>query len=69
MTNCGRCGFPTQDGRQFCPVCEGSSPNPDAFLPDGTPLYFKTSSEPTWSSVQLELYSMLFGYKKNTEED
>ena len=32
---------------------------PDAFLPDGTPLYFKTCSKPTYGSLQMELYDLL----------
>ena len=69
MTKCGYCGFPTRDDRRYCPVCEGSSPNPDAYLEDGTPLYLKVPTNPTWGSIQLELYDLLRGYGRHVTEE
>lgn len=59
MKNCPGCGFPIRDDMQFCPVCDGSSPQPDAILEDGTPLYLKTNVTPTYASLQLAIYDML----------
>ena len=56
MDRCASCGFPIREGRRLCPVCDGTSPHPDAILPDGTRLYLKTSSNPSGASLQLELY-------------
>lgn len=69
MIRCGSCGFPVREGKQFCPVCEGTSPNPDAILPDGTPLYFKTTTPHTFGSQQLELYNSLFGYRRAIDKE
>lgn len=69
MNACACCGFPVREGRQLCPVCDGTSPHPDAILKDGTPLYLKTPVMPTWGSIQLELYSQLMDYKRAVEED
>ena len=69
MDRCKSCGFPVREGRQFCPVCDGTSPHPDAFLPDGTPLYFKTGSNPSGASLQLELYEMLAKYRREVDKE
>ena len=69
MNICIKCGFPVRDKRDMCPVCDGSSPYPDAILPDGTPLYLKTSKYPEYASLQLELYDMLMNYKRNLEDN
>lgn len=59
MSNtCVCCGNLIPEGRQVCPRCETWSYAPDAFLPDGTPLYLKTNTEPCWE--QLKLYRDLF---------
>ena len=66
MKNCPGCGFPIRDNMRMCPVCDGSSPKPDAILEDGTNLYFKTNTTPTYASVQLGIYDMLMrGGTKN----
>lgn len=69
MNTCLACGAPVQEGRQFCQKCETWSAAPDAFLPDGTPLYLKTSKHPEYASLQLELYDMLMNYKRKTDEE
>lgn len=69
MSTCLACGAPVQEGRQFCPKCETWSAAPDGFLPDGTPLYLKTSKHPEYASLQLELYDMLMNYKRNVDKD
>ena len=57
---CVCCGREVPEGRQVCPSCERINyPAPDAFLPDGTPLYLKTNVTPCWD--QLRLYKLLFG--------
>lgn len=63
MNRCSGCGFPVQEGKQLCPVCEGAA-TPDAILSDGTPLYLKTSNIPTGKNLQLELYEQLLGYRR-----
>lgn len=72
MNRCASCGFPVQDGRQLCPVCDGTSPHPDALLQDGTPLYLKTSNFPAGPNLQLQLYELLANgsmkRKENTYE-
>jgi hypothetical protein len=65
MNKCSVCGFPVRDGKQQCPVCSGTSPHPDAFLPDGTPLYFKTSNFPSGTNLQMQLYELLANGNKN----
>ena len=69
MTTCASCGFPVQDGRQFCPVCDGTSPNPDAILPDGTPLYLKTARYHDGKPLQLELYEQLMNYRRAVDKE
>ena len=69
MERCKCCGFPTREGRQLCPVCDGTSPKPDAFLPDGTPLYLKTGSNHSDASLQLELYEMLAKYRREVDKE
>jgi hypothetical protein len=44
---------------RLCPVCDGSSPKPDVILEDGTRLYLKTGTTPTYASLQLAIYDML----------
>lgn len=58
MDRCACCGFPIRDGLRLCPVCAGTSPQPDAILKDGTPVYLKTCCEP--NVEQLKLYTQLF---------
>lgn len=69
MDRCASCGFPTREGRQFCPVCDGTSPYPDAILKDGTRLYLKTGSDPSRASLQLELYEMLAKYRREVDKE
>ncbi len=58
--HCIRCGAPAQGRRLVCPKCEASwKTQPDAILADGTPLYLKTRTEPTYASLQLYLYDLL----------
>lgn len=59
MDKCGCCGFPVQDGRRFCPVCDGTA-EPDFILKDGTPVYLEMKTNIKPCSEQLELYQMLF---------
>jgi hypothetical protein len=66
---CVCCGAPVPEGRQVCPMCETWSFAPDAFLPDGTPLYFKTACEHVAPTVQLELYQQLLGYKRAMQKE
>lgn len=61
MDRCASCGFPTREGRQFCPVCDGTSPYPDAILKDGTRLYLTTPIKINYE--QLWLYEMLLNDK------
>ena len=68
MSTCGHCGVRIPKGRQFCAKCDTWSAAPDAFLPDGTPLYLKTKN-PQYASLQLELYDQLLNYKRSMEED
>lgn len=57
---CVCCGVDVPEGRWVCPNCENShSPQPDAILQDGTPLYLKTRNTPTHGSLQLFLYDLL----------
>ena len=63
MNTCVCCGNIIPEGRQVCPQCETWSAAPDAFLPDGTPLYLKTVSKPC--NEQLKLYQSLFGENKD----
>lgn len=69
MKRCNSCGFPVRDGEQQCPVCSGTSPYPDAFLPDGTPLYFKTSKNPAGANLQMQLYEMLANGSEKRKEN
>lgn len=69
MSTCIACGVSIPDGRQFCPNCETWSSAPDGFLPDGTPLYLKTSKHLAYASLQLELYDMLMNYRRNVDKE
>ena len=55
---CVCCGRIIPEGRQTCLVCENmaASPMPDAVLPDGTPLYFKTTASYDAENLPLQLY-------------
>ena len=64
MNNCVCCGAQVPEGRQVCPNCEVSSFAPDAFLPDGTPLYLKTEKIPGGENLQFQLYEQLLGYRR-----
>lgn len=63
MSTCVCCGAPVPEGRMVCPQCEVGG-GPDAILEDGTPLYLKTDTTPTYASLQLAMYDML-----NREEE
>ena len=57
---CACCGVPIPEGRKTCPKCDTWGVAPDAFLPDGTPLYFKTvTKSEDCGSLQLALYDLL----------
>ena len=68
MNTCVCCGVVIPEGRQVCPQCETWSVAPDAFLADGTPLYFKTTVRPEYATLQMELYDLLMNYKRNIRE-
>lgn len=70
MNTCVCCGAPIPEGRQVCPKCETWSTAPDAYLPDGTPLYLKIpTARPEHANLQLELYDMLSQYKRAIKDD
>lgn len=69
MNTCVGCGVKIQDGRHFCSKCETWSFAPDAFLPDGTPLYLKTSKKRGDYNTQMELYDMLFNYRRAVNKE
>ena len=69
MNTCVCCGAPIPEGRQVCPKCETWGAAPDAFLPDGTPLYLKTPRNPEELPLQLALYEQLLGYKRATSKE
>ena len=69
MNTCVCCNAPIPEGRQVCPNCERQDFAPDAFLPDGTPLYFKTTKNPEGSPLQLQLYEQLLGYKRAVQKE
>ena len=57
---CACCGNPILDWQNLCSDCDTWSAAPDAFLPDGTPLYLKTTTpKNAYGSLQLELYDLL----------
>lgn len=58
MDKCACCGFPIQEGRRLCPVCDGTSPNPDVILKDGTRLYLKTPHTGDYN-LQMSIYDLL----------
>ncbi len=60
---CVCCGEVIPEGRQVCFRCETArNPAPDAFLADGTPLYFKIRNTPSpKNNLQLYLYDLLTG--------
>ena len=68
---CVCCGRIIPEGRQTCLVCENmaASPMPDAVLPDGTPLYFKTSNFPAGANLQMQLYEMLANGDQKRKEN
>ena len=68
MNTCVCCGAPVPEGRQVCPICEGSAV-PDAILKDGTRLYLKTSKTPGMLPLQMELYEQLMGYKRAVDKE
>lgn len=68
MNRCAGCGFPVRAGEQLCPVCNGTSPKPDAILEDGTRLYLKTSNFPAGANLQIQLYEMLANSDKKRKE-
>lgn len=67
IDTCVCCGREIPEGRQVCPTCERFG-GPDAILKDGTPLYLKTSSNPSGLPLQLQLYQMLFGENKEKKD-
>lgn len=69
MNTCACCGNRVPKGRQFCSGCETWSIAPDAFLEDGTPVYLKTPTNPTWGSIQLELYQQLMNYRAAVDKE
>lgn len=58
MDRCICCGAQVPEGRQVCSQCENFGAGPDVILPDGRPLYLKSSS--TFAYEQAELYKKLF---------
>ena len=69
MNTCVCCGTIIPEGRQVCPKCETWGAAPDAFLPDGTPLYLKTPTSREEVGIQLSLYEQLFGYKRAMQKE
>ena len=61
VDTCACCGAIVPEGRQVCPRCETWGAPADAILPDGTLLYLKTPTKPTYCSLQLALYDLLKG--------
>lgn len=68
MNRCSICGFPVRDGERLCPVCSGTSPQPDAILKDGTRLYLKTNNFPAGANLQMQLYELLANGGKKRKE-
>lgn len=57
---CACCGNPILEWQILCSKCDTWSAAPDAFLPDGTPLYLKIPTpKAEYCSLQLELYDRL----------
>lgn len=57
---CACCGNPIPEWQTLCSKCDTWGAAPDAFLPDGTPLYLKTTTpKNAYGSLQLELYDRL----------
>lgn len=62
---CACCGNPIPEWQNLCSDCDTWSAAPDAFLPDGTPLYLKTTTQKSsYGSLQLELYDRLLKGEK-----
>lgn len=60
MSNtCTSCGNPIQEETRPCSDCDIWSMAPDAFLPDGTPVYLKTYTKSEYGSLQMALYDLL----------
>lgn len=62
MNRCSGCGFPVQEGKQFCPVCEGTSPN-------GTAIYLKFSKIPGGENLKMELYEQWLRYRRAVDKE
>jgi hypothetical protein len=71
MSTCVCCGRYIPQGSWHCPICERNAKRrPDVILPDGTPLYLKTTSDDTSGySIQMELYEMLTRYRAAVDEE
>lgn len=70
MNTCVCCGAVIPEGRQHCPICERNAKRrPDVILPDGTPLYLKTSEDQSGYDIQRELYEILSRYKAAVDKE
>jgi hypothetical protein len=56
---CNCCGKPIRGCGTMCENCRTWVHKPDAFLNDGTPLYLKTSVNPSSIPLQLAIYEAL----------
>lgn len=56
---CNCCGKPIRGYGTMCENCRTWVHKPDALLKDGTPLYLKTSVNPTSLPLQLAIYNAL----------
>lgn len=56
---CNCCGQPIRGYGTMCENCRTWVHKPDAFLKDGTPLYLKTSVNPSSIPLQLAIYEAL----------
>lgn len=58
---CNCCGKPIRGYGTMCENCRTWPPAPDGYLKDGTPLYLKTSVNPSSIPFQLAVYNALCG--------
>lgn len=70
MSACVCCGRYVPEGGWHCPICERNAKRrPDVILKDGTPLYLKTSENPSGYDIQTELHEMLSRYRAAVDKE